>query len=282
MTVKKKFVDLDVEGAEIVQQMQENPETVASDYSDDTNADPEGVAIRNNEEIVPTRSEIPIFAIRNYELSDRNIYGYSFQDNQTHLRPRESFLNECLNADINFDGVVDIREDVNDSEIIHGMWKAGKGHQDSVDKAIELHKEIILDTETDERFQYIAALKQPAEYHLARRAMSTVLHDQELLRHGSSNTQDGKLTDAAQKSLGMTLDRKITASGLAWKYATIYSTMVQENGGTKAKGIGRYFYIERSLKKVLQGQAQFIENRYMMADPEAKRPDVSSYSETKC
>ena len=282
MSTKGKFVDLDVEGAEIVQQLEENPETTPSDYSDDTNADPEGVATRNNEEIVPTRAEIPIFAIRNYELSDRNVYGYSFQDNQVHLRPKASFLNECLNADINFAGIVDISEEPNDSEIIHGMWKAGRGHQEAVTKAVDLHKQIVMDTETDERFQYIAALKQPAEYHLAKRAMSTVLHDQELLRYGSSSTEDGKLTDQAQKSLAMTLDRKITSSGLAWKYATIYSSMVKENGGTKAQDMGRYFYIERSLKKVLQNQAQFIENRYMIVDPKAKRPDVSSYSETKC
>ena len=49
MSRKEKFVDLDVEGAEIVQQMQENPETIPSDYSEDTNADPEGVATRNND-----------------------------------------------------------------------------------------------------------------------------------------------------------------------------------------------------------------------------------------
>ena len=282
MTKKDKFVDLDVEGAEIVQQLEENPETVQSDYSEDTNADPEGVALRNNEEIVPTRTEIPVFAIRNYELSDLNVYGYSFNDGETHLRPRQSFVNECLNADINFDGVVDITEDVNDSEIVHGMWLAGNVHKEAVEKAIEAHKDLVNDMEPDERFQYIASLKQPAEYHLARRAMSTVLHDQEIQRHSSSGTGDGKLTDQAQKSLSTTLDRKVTASGLAWKYATIYSTMVKENGGTKARDMGNHFFIERSLKKVLQGQAQWIEKQYMVPDPQAKAPDVSSWTQIKC
>ena len=110
----------ELEGGEMIVDSLQNPQTTHEDYSDDTNADPEGVANRNDEDIPEARGSLPGWAERNYELSSENLYGYAHPDGGSHVRPKADFIKACLESTINFNGIkfVDITQQPDDGECI--------------------------------------------------------------------------------------------------------------------------------------------------------------------
>tara|TARA_B100000674_G_scaffold96128_1_gene68634 strand:+ start:22944 stop:23780 length:837 start_codon:yes stop_codon:yes gene_type:complete len=271
----------ELEGGEMIMDSLQNPQTTHEDYTEDTNADPEGVANRNDEDIPEARGSLPGWAERNYELSSDNLYGYAHPDGGSHVRPKADFIKACLESTINFNGIkfVDITQQPDDGECIHGWYTVGQNHNEAIEAQVEAATTIMLGMEKDERFQYVAMHKMPAEYWLARRAIAVVLERQ--VHEEYHEADRANLSDKQNEYIAVCSQRKIETSAMSYKYVTIYASLVKANGG-KNGDMSKYFYIEKELKKYLNQQANWLDDKWLKAPAPKKQFEYDKYLQVAC
>ncbi len=128
-------------------------ETTHDMYTEDTNADPEGAAAR--EEYVP---EYPPFVFNNYTVSSTDVFGRGFKDGKQHLAPSHTFLAE-------------LRKQHDDGEShVSGMVKLAEAEEkDRIKSLMDNYGDIVRNNPYEE-YTVIDSVKRIAEEKLASRA----------------------------------------------------------------------------------------------------------------